>query len=765
MIARSGGGHRQAGGLLVSAAVPGRNAPGDGAAPRQWTVLPRLEHGRIGTRAGDGSISVRRRERADTLLFGPFWRLPCGRYRLGFRGSAARPHLPSQPVLGVEIIVLNRDQQAWRDFTAAELAVGECTVEFEVPPELSLEAGEVTPFEFRFLHFANADLRIEAAELHQLDESEAAPAPPRRWRLLGRQWTTLRARCTASGGVLVPRAATGGTVLHGGRPFLWLPEGRYRLDLRGRGDRPRYPAAPVVAVEITAHPLSARSGEIGARRDSVLVGAADFTASELAGGAAAFFTVPRGLSLDGGEDAPFEFRILHLGNAALALDAVEVTAVGEGSEESPEPSRWRLLGRLRARSPLRAADAALSVRRDEPPGPVLVSGRPRPRLNPGKYRLAVGAAAEQPRDAAAPALTVVVSVAAASAAAEPLLLRRTVPLLCRDFTAAELAAGPVGAGFAVPAAPLGADYAFADIRVFHTGNADLRIDTVELHERPLPEAASGRLPAARRNVLVIGNCQADTIRQGFEQAEPLRRRFKSKYQFVRLPKHLHARGLAELRECDLLLVQDIKDWEQYPLKDEIPAGLEIVNFPLLHFASLWPFDHFNGAGDTEAHDREYPNLTFLYLDGLLGRLRKEIPDTEARFRAYRDLSVEGLVNHVRLHDFERRRLEAMDRRFGGDIGRFVLDHFRERQLFYTIAHPNREVLSMLMQRLLHLLGIDEPFPEVAEFDHLKRLQVPVHPKVARDLGVGWADESTAYLYEGRPTSWEAYIRAYIDHYG
>jgi len=502
------------------------------------------------------------------------------------------------------------------------------------------------------------------------------------------------------------------------------------------------------------------------RRDSVLVGAADFTAAELATGAGAVaFLVPRERSLDAGEDIPFEFRILHLGNAGLTIDAVEVTALNGAADEAPELARWRLLGRMHDGRLRPRSQAALQVRRDEPPGIVLSSARPRPRLNAGQYRLILHAAAETPRDAAQSALEVEISALLAHSPAEPLLRRKALPLLHRRLKAEELAGGPVEIAFSLPAAALSDAYAFCDIRLHHTGNADLRIDTVELHEAPAPEAGTGRLPAARRNVLVIGNCQAETIRQGFEEAEPLRRRFKSKYQFVRLPRHLHERGIAELRECDLLLVQDIRDWDSYPLKEEIPAGLEIMPFPLLHFASLWPFDHFNGAGDNEAHDREYPNLTFLYLDGLLGRLRKEIPDKEARFRAYRDLSVEGIVNHLRLHDFERRRLLAMDQRFGGGIGQFVLDNFRDHQLFYTIAHPNREVLSMLMQRLLHLLGIDEPLPEIAEFDHLNRLQVPIHPRVARDLGVGWANEDTPYVYEGRPITWEAYTRAYIEHYG
>jgi len=53
------------------------------------------------------------------------------------------------------------------------------------------------------------------------------------------------------------------------------------------------------------------------------------------------------------------------------------------------------------------------------------------------------------------------------------------------------------------------------------------------------------------------------------------------------------------------------------------------------------------------------------------------------------------------------------------------------------------------------LGIDEPFPHVAQLDHLKRLQVPIHPQVARALGVTWADEHTKYSYEGRVLTWKA----------
>ncbi|MDE3170813.1 MAG: hypothetical protein KGL75_11775, partial [Acidobacteriota bacterium] len=41
------------------------------------------------------------------------------------------------------------------------------------------------------------------------------------------------------------------------------------------------------------------------------------------------------------------------------------------------------------------------------------------------------------------------------------------------------------------------------------------------------------------------------------------------------------------------------------LRSDVREDLPIIKFPLLHFASLWPFDHYNGPGDREAYEREF----------------------------------------------------------------------------------------------------------------------------------------------------------------
>jgi hypothetical protein len=186
----------------------------------------------------------------------------------------------------------------------------------------------------------------------------------------------------------------------------------------------------------------------------------------------------------------------------------------------------------------------------------------------------------------------------------------------------------------------------------------------------------------------------------------------------------------------------------------------------VRFASLWPFDAWNGPGDKQAYEREAPNLIFPYLDGLLGRLRGDIPDPEARFQAYRTLDVPNLINYRRLHEMEARRLGSMDQKFDVAIGGFILENFKQKRVFHTTVRPTWEVFSLLMQFVARQVGVTEPVSLASGVDaSLRNPQVPIHPKIARDLGVRWADESTRYLNRGTEVTWESYIRRYIEHYG
>jgi hypothetical protein len=719
--------------------------------PPHWPVLGRLEKTAIGSRAAGGVTSVRRREPAGCLLFGPYWQLRAGSYRLSFRCRPGKPRLPSEPVLGIEVIAMNRVQLAWRDLTAAELQGESGSLDFTVPALLGLGAGDEARLEFRFFHLGNADLAITAVDLQGIENTEAHSAPPRVWRMLGR--------------------------LDGGRSFLQLPAGHYRLEIRCEAGPPRIAAQPVLGVAITAR----RRWQDGRwwSWNSLLglppPGGAqlawrDFTCAELSCATASFdFELPTELALEGGRDIVVGLRLLRLSNAGLTIKAVDIREIAE-AEAAPSPRVWRLLGRL-AKGTIAAREAdCVTVRHSDPAGCLLYGGRPRLRLPTGRYRLNFRCRAGQPRMVSHPVLAV--EVTAKTRSLRIPALRGSGELQARrELTSEALAAEWASLDFNVPpelSCESKEEIGF-ELRFWHLGNADLTISAVNLHEigrEDLPAKSPNFLVSPQRTrVLIVGNCQAQTVHEALVRSGEFNDRLDVKYHFVALQQNLHEAGRAELESSDVLLVQDIRDWENYPLRPYIQDSVRIIKFPLLHFASLWPFDHYNGPGDKEAYEREWPNLTFLYHDGLLARLRKEIPDREERLLAYRTLSVDGIINFARLHDFEKRRLTAMDKQFGCEIGQFILDNFQRRKLFYTTNHPNGQIIGMLLQYLLRQLGMDQGYRPNPTLDHLRRLQVPVHPKVAKALGVTWAKENTKYLYGGEQTTWETYIRRYIDHYG
>jgi hypothetical protein len=220
-----------------------------------------------------------------------------------------------------------------------------------------------------------------------------------------------------------------------------------------------------------------------------------------------------------------------------------------------------------------------------------------------------------------------------------------------------------------------------------------------------------------------------------------------------------------LAACDILVLQDVHNWNRSPIRRHEPTGIEIIRFPGLRFASPSPFDTCTGSHDREAVAREAPDSFFMFHDALLARLRKRIPDKEARFDSYRTLQIDGVLNYVRLAELEQWRLLEMDRKFGSDIGRFILEQHKHKQLFYAPGHPAAPILSKLLAYLLERLRIADPVPEVRAFESFNTHEVPVHPKIADVLGISWASPDRLYRHGNERLTWESYTRRYIETYG
>ena len=69
----------------------------------------------------------------------------------------------------------------------------------------------------------------------------------------------------------------------------------------------------------------------------------------------------------------------------------------------------------------------------------------------------------------------------------------------------------------------GSNAARCDITLTHYGNADLTVtacDLVELPETETSSTAPLRAPARRAQIVIVGNCQAYFVHEGFRRAPP-----------------------------------------------------------------------------------------------------------------------------------------------------------------------------------------------------------------------------------------------------
>jgi Polysaccharide biosynthesis enzyme WcbI len=756
----------------MSPAPPETETPlllNDGA-DNQISLLTRLTKTSIGRRSDDGSLKVGAEEPHGYVFTGRLCRLTAGLYRLDIRCGAGTPNATNLPVLCLEVIATSRGLQASRDFTADELESGHATIEFFVTLDSDAEPAE---FNFKFYHFGNSDIKITDVKLTRM----VGDAPDKRellaWRLLGRLRIRKIAKPRKDGEVRVKRQKRAGCFLDGPRAFL-LPQGHYQLKLSCAAGAAKRRGQPVLGVEIMArnrHQLAWR----------------DFTVEELERGPAIIaFAVPANLGDLRGEQATFNFAFYHLGNSDLAIRAVDLNEMPQDAVPAITQPVWRLLARLQ--KSWRACDILNGglARNAAPARRILHRIRPHLKLRAGHYLVRLDASAELLNGSTGPAISIEVTVRGILRPSHRLRslfevmhwrTRGTIATVAtRQFTVSELNAGECVLPFDVPfewSIESGADV-WIDLRLVRLSNAAIDIKDVAIggwaqHQdddnaaRSPPRKATHR--STRKAVVVIGNCQAEIVAHQFREL-PLAERFSVNFHSFDLPDHKMEEGKRTIDDAEFVLVQDIQNWAEYPLKEHIRDTARIVRFPCLRFASLWPYDSFNGPGDPDALKYDWPQQKFPLFDGALARLRKEIPDPEMRFARYAALKMDFAVDPTRLHAFEQRRLLAMDRRFECEIGQFILDVFRKQRLFHTTAHPHGKLFAMLLAHLFKSMGISDFAPNGNEVDrHFNGVQVPVHPMVGHILGVKWATKRARYLFDGKQVTWETYMRRYIGYYG
>ena len=273
--------------------------------------------------------------------------------------------------------------------------------------------------------------------------------------------------------------------------------------------------------------------------------------------------------------------------------------------------------------------------------------------------------------------------------------------------------------------------------------------------------------AEKPKLIVYGNCHAGALAAIYARTPAIADRYYVVHHDLWPGEDTRARDLADFATAEVLMIQDVSQWRAHPLAERLPAGLRVAWFPFYHVSALWPFDAAMTGADPgmeramQAAERAGVWLPFRYRDVLLGRLRDELPDPQARFARYRDTVPPDLARRA---EIEEARLLAEDARHGLTTGRYIVDNYRRTRLFHTLTHPTIAVMHRVAAEVLGRAGIDlggAPLAEVPEY--MGDLQVPVHPGVIERLGLTWVDADSRYSMDKREHwTWAEYVRRYIE---
>jgi len=272
---------------------------------------------------------------------------------------------------------------------------------------------------------------------------------------------------------------------------------------------------------------------------------------------------------------------------------------------------------------------------------------------------------------------------------------------------------------------------------------------------------------ALRYVIVLANCQGWVYQTALRGAPDFKGTHKVlMYQnFEALPGDYAEKAAA----TDVYIYQhEVAEYVKKAdnlIREQLPASARIVKVPSAGFAPLWP----NFMRDTKAApDPRYPTLKRgplpwkeRFLEGLL---KQSLPHDEiiARWFALDMPEVTKIDRMLELWTIKQKQLETECDVAFSDI---ALGLMPERQLFFWPEHPATFLLVSIADRILAHLGL-RPLP--AELykhkDYLKDYELPIHPAIARHLGIQWAGEDKIYLAQwGEKVDLRGYLEFYLSY--
>jgi hypothetical protein len=275
-----------------------------------------------------------------------------------------------------------------------------------------------------------------------------------------------------------------------------------------------------------------------------------------------------------------------------------------------------------------------------------------------------------------------------------------------------------------------------------------------------------------RTLLFYGNCQAAALCVIFA-ADPV---ISGVYRVVHVPSfddripNAERVGLEEIGAAAIFL--DQHDRTPFPHLELLPPDCLRITFPSVDFNLLWPLDCINVFND--APTTEFPWGHFPYGDRVVVESVKRGESADEVIGHYLESARGLLPNLDRFATLEYARLRARDEKCEVKFADFVIENFRDTNLFWCVNHPTLPALTELCHRLVAAVNERSMVPfkasiaeTVAKLDPegpLGFLHVPIHPAVVEHFGLRWypRDEGQYYGIRGSRLTYGEYLKKMLD---
>ncbi|TNL99871.1 hypothetical protein FHE74_01640 [Corynebacterium tapiri] len=231
-------------------------------------------------------------------------------------------------------------------------------------------------------------------------------------------------------------------------------------------------------------------------------------------------------------------------------------------------------------------------------------------------------------------------------------------------------------------------------------------------------------PTGKPRVMVVGNCQAESLRILLETADVV--------DSFRIPPihewtdEDYALACRHLKSTDVLVMQPVREnYRGLPcgtaqLATHLPRGARVITFPVLRFDGLFPYHAIVRSPAQPWLNPPVVPYHDLRILSAAWHTTPTIPSPQPSLQVLRALAAMSIE--------QLRRREQHHRTV-------VVSDFLERTpIWHTLNHPDNATLMFMAQRVLDVAGLAGDVADPGR-ELLGNLDAPVDKRAARALGV------------------------------